>query len=396
MSRFSPLRWLTKTFVWIIRGSPLMLQILIVFYGPGLLFGWKALPRFTAALVTFVINYACYFSEIYRGGIQGVPKGQQEAGQVLGMTKSQIFFKVTLLQVVKRIVPPMGNEFITLVKDTSLSNFIMVGEIIKLAKDFKTTVAHILPSYALILGEHLRNMGEDPRDFPLRIAVVGAEPYTVEFRRRIEELFDMKAYNSYGLSEMNGPGVAFECQNQNGLHVWEDAYLPEIVDPKTGEPVPDGEIGELVMTCLCRQGMPILRYRTRDLTSLDYTPCRCGRTHVRLTRIRGRSDDMLIIRGVNVFPQQIEALLMENQNLSPNYQIIVDRVNNLDTLEVQVEMNETLFADEIRKLQSLESSIQKSIKEFLGVTTKVRLMEPHSIQRSEGKAKRIIDKRPTE
>ena len=267
---------------------------------------------------------------------------------------------------------------------------------IKLAKDFKTTVAHILPSYALILGEHLRNMGEDPRDFPLRIAVVGAEPYTVEFRRRIEELFDMKAYNSYGLSEMNGPGVAFECQNQNGLHVWEDAYLPEIVDPKTGEPVPDGEIGELVMTCLCRQGMPILRYRTRDLTSLDYTPCRCGRTHVRLTRIRGRSDDMLIIRGVNVFPQQIEALLMENQNLSPNYQIIVDRVNNLDTLEVQVEMNETLFADEIRKLQSLESSIQKSIKEFLGVTTKVRLMEPHSIQRSEGKAKRIIDKRPTE
>ena len=267
---------------------------------------------------------------------------------------------------------------------------------IKLAKDFKTTVAHILPSYALILGEHLRNMGEDPRDFPLRIAVVGAEPYTVEFRRRIEELFDMKAYNSYGLSEMNGPGVAFECQNQNGLHVWEDAYLPEIVDPKTGEPVPDGEIGELVMTCLCRQGMPILRYRTRDLTSLDYTPCRCGRTHVRLTRIRGRSDDMLIIRGVNVFPQQIEALLMENQNLRPNYQIIVDRVNNLDTLEVQVEMNETLFADEIRKLQSLESSIQKSIKEFLGVTTKVRLMEPHSIQRSEGKAKRIIDKRPTE
>ena len=169
---------------------------------------------------------------------------------------------------------------------------------IKLAKDFKTTVAHILPSYALILGEHLRNMGEDPRDFPLRIAVVGAEPYTVEFRRRIEELFDMKAYNSYGLSEMNGPGVAFECQNQNGLHVWEDAYLPEIVDPKTGEPVPDGEIGELVMTCLCRQGMPILRYRTRDLTRFLPGECSCGRHHRRIDRILGRADDMFIIKGV--------------------------------------------------------------------------------------------------
>ena len=207
----------------------------------------------------------------------------------------------------------------------------------------------------------------------------------------------INALNIYGLSEVMGPGVAMEClESKCGMHLWEDHFLPEIIDPVTGEQLPEGEVGELVITTLTKEGIPLIRYRTRDLTSLDYTPCRCGRTHVRLTRIRGRSDDMLIIRGVNVFPQQIEALLMENQNLSPNYQIIVDRVNNLDTLEVQVEMNETLFADEIRKLQSLESSIQKSIKEFLGVTTKVRLMEPHSIQRSEGKAKRIIDKRPTE
>ena len=176
---------------------------------------------------------------------------------------------------------------------------------IKLARDFRTTVAHILPSYALILGEHLRNMGEDPRDFPLRIALVGAEPYTEEFRKRIEELFDMKAYNSYGLSEMNGPGVGFECLEQNGLHIWEDAYIPEIVNPDTGEPVPDGEVGELVMTSLCRQGMPILRYRTRDLTRFLPGPCPCGRAHRRMDRILGRADDMFIIKGVNIYPMQI-------------------------------------------------------------------------------------------
>ncbi|MDE6734501.1 MAG: phenylacetate--CoA ligase, partial [Desulfovibrio sp.] len=173
---------------------------------------------------------------------------------------------------------------------------------IKLAKDFRTTVAHILPSYALILGEHLRSMGEDPRDFPLRIALVGAEPYTEEFRRRIEDLFAMKAYNSYGLSEMNGPGVGFECLAQDGLHIWEDAYIPEIVDPATGKPVPDGEVGELVMTSLCREGMPILRYRTRDLTRFLPGSCACGRRHRRMDRILGRADDMFIVKGVNIYP----------------------------------------------------------------------------------------------
>ena len=266
-----------------------------------------------------------------------------------------------------------------------------------LLRDFGATALCCTPSYALHLWEAGQEVGIDFRDLPLRTGVFGAEPWTEEMRQDIEQKMGINALNIYGLSEVMGPGVAMEClESKCGMHLWEDHFLPEIIDPVTGEQLPEGEVGELVITTLTKEGIPLIRYRTRDLTSLDYTPCRCGRTHVRLTRIRGRSDDMLIIRGVNVFPQQIEALLMENQNLSPNYQIIVDRVNNLDTLEVQVEMNETLFADEIRKLQSLESSIQKSIKEFLGVTTKVRLMEPHSIQRSEGKAKRIIDKRPTE
>ena len=268
---------------------------------------------------------------------------------------------------------------------------------VQLMRDFGATVLCCTPSYALHLHDAGLEIGINIKDLPLRLGVFGAEPWTEEMRREIEDKLGITATNIYGLSEIMGPGVSQSCaKEQHGMHIWEDHFLPEIIDPVTGEQLPEGEVGELVITTLTKEGIPLIRYRTRDLTSLDYTPCRCGRTHVRLTRIRGRSDDMLIIRGVNVFPQQIEALLMENQNLSPNYQIIVDRVNNLDTLEVQVEMNETLFADEIRKLQSLESSIQKSIKEFLGVTTKVRLMEPHSIQRSEGKAKRIIDKRPTE
>ena len=268
---------------------------------------------------------------------------------------------------------------------------------IMLMQDFGTTALCSTPSYALHLAECIHNSDVvKAENLKLRVGFFGAEPWTWGIRRELEQKLGIKAIDIYGLTEMSGPGVGGECQYQDGTHVCEDMFYPEIINPETLEPVAPGEQGELVFTSLCKEAMPILRYRTRDLTHLIYEKCRCGRTTVRLGKILGRSDDMLIIRGVNVFPQQIEALLMENQNLSPNYQIIVDRVNNLDTLEVQVEMNETLFADEIRKLQSLESSIQKSIKEFLGVTTKVRLMEPHSIQRSEGKAKRIIDKRPTE
>ena len=265
--------------------------------------------------------------------------------------------------------------------------------IIKLAKDFKTTVAHILPSYALILGEHLRNMGEDPRDFPLRIAVVGAEPYTVEFRRRIEELFDMKAYNSYGLSEMNGPGVAFECQNQNGLHVWEDAYLPEIVDPKTGEPVPDGEIGELVMTCLCRQGMPILRYRTRDLTRFLPGECSCGRHHRRIDRILGRADDMFIIKGVNVYPMQIEQVIMTFPEVGQNYCILLENDGIGDVMRVQVEIRDEYFVEDMRCLQGLQKTIAQRLRDEILVTPRVELVQSNSLPSSEGKAVRVYDNR---
>lgn len=264
-----------------------------------------------------------------------------------------------------------------------------------LLRDFGSTVLCATPSYGLHLWEAAREVGVDFRELPLRVGIFGAEPWSEAMRRDIEEKMGIDAMNIYGLSEVMGPGVAMECREAKcGMHLWEDHILPEIIDPVTGESLPPGEVGELVLTTLTKEGIPLVRYRTRDLTSLDYTPCVCGRTHVRISRLQGRSDDMLIIRGVNVFPQQIEGLLMESEGLTPNYQIIVDRADNLDTLEVCVEVSGSLFADQIRKLQSLEKRLQKNIKEFLGVTAKVRLMEPHSIQRSEGKAQRIVDKRP--
>ncbi|WP_371261793.1 MULTISPECIES: phenylacetate--CoA ligase family protein [Desulfovibrio] len=263
-----------------------------------------------------------------------------------------------------------------------------------LMRDFGATVLCATPSYALHLWEAANEAGVDFRELSLRTGIFGAEPWSEAMRRDIEEKMGMDAMNIYGLSEIMGPGVAMECvEAKHGMHLWEDHILPEIIDPVTGEQLPPGQVGELVLTTLTKEGIPMLRYRTRDLTSLDYTPCRCGRTHVRISRLQGRSDDMLIIRGVNVFPQQIEGLLMESDGLTPNYQIIVGTSNNLDTLEVRVEVSDTLFADEIRKLQMLENRLQKSIKEFLGVSAKVRLMEPRSIQRSEGKAQRIVDQR---
>ena len=264
-----------------------------------------------------------------------------------------------------------------------------------LLRDFGSTVLCATPSYGLHLWEAAREAGVDFRELPLRIGIFGAEPWSEAMRRDIEAKMDIDAMHIYGLSEILGPGVAMECREAKcGMHLWEDHILPEIIDPVTGESLPPGEVGELVLTTLTKEGIPLVRYRTRDLTSLDYTPCVCGRTHVRISRLQGRSDDMLIIRGVNVFPQQIEGLLMESEGLTPNYQIIVDRMDNLDTLEVCVEVSDKLFADQIRKLQSLEKRLQKNIKEFLGVTAKVRLMEPRSIQRSEGKAQRIVDRRP--
>ena len=264
---------------------------------------------------------------------------------------------------------------------------------IKLAKDFHTTVAHILPSYALILGERLREMGEDPSQFPLRIALVGAEPYTEEFRKRIEALFSMKVYNSYGLSEMNGPGVGFECQEQKGMHIWEDAYYAEIVDPETGKPVPDGTIGELVMTSLCRQGMPILRYRTRDLTRFLPGTCACGRVHRRMDRILGRADDMFIVKGVNIYPMQIEQVIMSFEEVGKNYLIVLENDGLGDVLRVKVEIRDEFFVEDLRILRKLQQTIAHSLKDEILVTPIVELVESNSLPLSEGKAVRVNDLR---
>ncbi|MUM78350.1 AMP-binding protein [Pseudodesulfovibrio sp. F-1] len=265
---------------------------------------------------------------------------------------------------------------------------------VMLLKDFESDVICCTPSYALFLAESASEMGIDIRRLPLRIGIFGAEPWTEEMRRDIEAKLGIKAIDIYGLSEIMGPGVAIECEDaQDGLHIQEDHFLAETIDPDSGEVLPAGQEGELVFTTLTKEGIPLIRYRTRDLTRLNTTPCRCGRTTARMRRVTGRSDDMLIIRGVNVFPSQIESILIETEGLTPHYQLIIERQGNMDTLEVQVEVNESMFSDEIKNLQRVESKVTKNIKEFLGVTARVKLVEPKTIARSEGKAKRIIDKR---
>jgi phenylacetate-CoA ligase len=265
---------------------------------------------------------------------------------------------------------------------------------IMIMQDFGSTVLTCTPSYSLYLAEAAAEEGIDLRELKLRIGIFGAEPWTEEIRTEIEAKLNIKAIDIYGLSEILGPGVAIECvEAQKGLHIWEDHFIPEIIDPATGEVLPPGEQGELVITTITKEGIPMIRYRTRDITRLIPEPCICGRTHFRLARMSGRSDDMLIIRGVNVFPSQIESVLMTVDGVEPHYQLIVDREENLDTLEVQVEVNEKTFSDEIKVLQDLSSRIRKEIKDILGITCKVRLVEPKSITRSEGKAKRVIDKR---
>ncbi len=266
---------------------------------------------------------------------------------------------------------------------------------IMIMQDFGSTVLTCTPSYSLFLAETAAEMGLDMRDFKVRIGIFGAEPWSDKMRDEIQEKCNLTAIDIYGLSEILGPGVAIEChQAQHGLHIWEDHFLPEIIDPETGEVLPDGEKGELVITTITKEGIPLIRYRTRDITRLISEPCICGRTHKRIERLSGRSDDMLIIRGVNVFPSQIESVLITIEGVEPHYQLIVDLDENLDTLEVQVEVNEKTFSDEIKVLQDLSNRIRKEIKDLLGVTCKVRLVEPKSLARSEGKAKRVIDNRP--
>ncbi len=265
---------------------------------------------------------------------------------------------------------------------------------IMIMQDFGSTVLTCTPSYSLYLAEVAEEEGIDIRQLKLRVGIFGAEPWTDAIRAEIEEKLCIKAIDIYGLSEILGPGVGIECiEAQKGLHIWEDHFIPEIIDPDTGEVLPPGEQGELVITTITKEGIPMIRYRTRDITRIIPEPCICGRTHVRLGRMSGRSDDMLIIRGVNVFPSQIESILVTVEGIEPHYQLIVDREENLDTLEVQVEVNEKTFSDEIKVLQELSARIRKEIKDLLGVTCKVRLVEPKTITRSEGKAQRVIDRR---
>lgn len=261
-------------------------------------------------------------------------------------------------------------------------------------QDFGSTILTCTPSYSLFMAEEARAAGIDFRKLKLRVGIFGAEPWSDAMRQEIEEKLNLTALDIYGLSEIMGPGVAQECfEGKNGLHIWEDHFLPEIIDPVSGQVLPEGEKGELVITTLTKQGIPLIRYRTRDISSISYEPCVCGRTHARISRLSGRSDDMLIIRGVNVFPSQIESILVGIEGVEPHYLLIVDRRENLDTLEVQVEVNELIFSDEIKVLQSLARRIEKEIKDMLGVTCSAKLVEPKTIQRSEGKAKRVIDNR---
>ena len=260
-----------------------------------------------------------------------------------------------------------------------------------LLKDFKANILCCTPSYALYLADELVARGETLPD--LKAGCFGAEPWSHEMRADIEKKLGITALDIYGLSEICGPGVAMECEYKHGSHVWEDFFIPEIIDPDTLEPLPYGEKGELVFTTITKEGIPLIRYRTRDITSLSAEPCPCGRTHLRMDKVLGRTDDMLIIRGVNVFPSQIETVLLNTAQIEPHYQLIVDRVNNTDTLEVQVEMSESLFSDEVRKIESTKKEIEAGLASALSVHAKVTLVNPHSIARSEGKAKRIIDHR---
>jgi phenylacetate-CoA ligase len=259
--------------------------------------------------------------------------------------------------------------------------------------DFGSTVLACTPSYALFLAEAIQESGINRDDLKLRVGVFGAEPWTENMRREIEDKLRIKAIDIYGLSEVIGPGVASECAVQEGLHINEDHFFPEIIDPETLQVLPAGSSGELVFTTLTKEGLPLIRYRTRDLTRLNYEKCKCSRTMVRMEKCLGRSDDMLIIRGVNLFPSQVESVLLEMSEIKPHYLLIVDRVNNLDTLELKVEVDEAFFQDKISQLESLRQKLQNNLENSLGLAIKVTLVEPKIIERSEGKSKRVIDKR---
>ncbi len=267
---------------------------------------------------------------------------------------------------------------------------------LQLMEDFGSTVLACTPSYALYLAEAIEESNIKLKNLKLKVGIFGAEPWTENMRKEIEEKLKIKAIDIYGLSEVIGPGVASECEFQDGLHISEDHFIPEIIDPGTLEVLPEGSSGELVFTTVSKEGLPLIRYRTRDLTRLNYLECECGRTLVRMDKCTGRSDDMLIIRGVNLFPSQVESVLLEIAETKPHYRIVVDRINNLDILQIEVEVEEKFFLDRISQLQSIRDKIQAALQSYLGLSVDVRLVEPKTITRSEGKSIRVIDHRKME
>lgn len=264
---------------------------------------------------------------------------------------------------------------------------------VQIINDYGSNVLCCTPSYALYIADTLRDAGFAPNENPLRIGIFGAEPWTEEMRREIEARLGIKAYDIYGLSEISGPGVAFDCEYQCGLHVNEDNFIIEVIDPDTGEVLPDGEMGEIVFTCVTKEALPLIRYRTHDISLITHEKCACGRTLVRMMKPCGRSDDMLIIRGVNVFPSQIESVLLSMGTVDPVYLIIVDRQNNLDTVEIRVEVSPAMLGDSVRSFERYESELREHIASTLGISARVTLVEPGSIERSSGKARRVIDRR---
>ncbi|MBP5268410.1 phenylacetate--CoA ligase family protein [Ruminococcus albus] len=264
---------------------------------------------------------------------------------------------------------------------------------IQFMQDLGSTILCCTPSYAAYIGETLQEMGLTPDDIKLKAGIFGAEPWTEEMRKQIEESLGIKAYDIYGLTETSGPGVAFECEEQTGMHINEDHFIAEIIDPDTGEVLPEGEKGELVFTSITKEAFPLLRYRTRDICILNRKKCSCGRTLIKMCKPMGRSDDMLIIKGVNVFPSQIETVLLKDFKAQPNYQIVVDRIGNADTFEIKVELTDDMIGDTIKSVSELEKKLSADIVQILGIKAKISLVEPKSIPRSEGKAVRVIDKR---
>ena len=262
----------------------------------------------------------------------------------------------------------------------------------QILQDFGSDFLCFTPSYAMYIGESLKEAGIDSSKLPLRAGIFGAEAWSENMRREIEKSLNIKAYDIYGLSEIAGPGVAYECSEQTGMHICEDFFYPEVVDPKTLQPLPDGQYGELVFTCIGKEALPLVRYRTRDITALSHEKCACGRTLVKMLKPKGRSDDMLIIRGVNVFPSQVEHVIL-SLGMEPNYQIVVDRINNLDVMTVKIEMSESMLSDSVRRVEDQENKLKAAMHDTLGISAKIKLVEPHSLPRSEGKAVRVIDNR---